>query len=110
MTTFKNPLIFMPYLLVILGILSMLINPVVTIVISILMWLVSIIIPWRHREQPVLKYQLAPVCLAALLLEQWAFYPIVRPLWHTLLIDLTILGVGSFAIWMLYQTRNDSKH
>ncbi|MGX6394532.1 hypothetical protein [Lactiplantibacillus pentosus] len=50
MTTFKNLLIFMPYLLAILGILSMLINPVVTIVISILMWLVSIIIPWRHRE------------------------------------------------------------
>jgi hypothetical protein len=100
----------MPYLLAILGILSMLINPVVTIVISILMWLVSIIIPWRHREQPVLKYQLAPVCLAALLLEQWAFYPVVRPLWHTLLIDLAILGVGSFAIWMLYQTRHDPKH
>ncbi|MBO2729030.1 hypothetical protein [Lactiplantibacillus plantarum] len=108
MTTFKNPLMTTPYLLAAIATLTMLVNPLTTVILSVLIWLSGITLVWLHRQQRWLRFFYAPVFLYTFLLEQWYFSPSTQPLTETILINLAILGIAIFSTWAAYQLRHDA--
>ncbi|WEE36210.1 hypothetical protein [Lactiplantibacillus paraplantarum] len=108
MTVLKNPLITTPYLIATIATLTMLVSPLVTLILSVLIWLSGSTIILLHRQQRLFNFLFAPVFLYAFLLEQWYSSSTSQPLIQTILVNLAILGIAMFSAWVAYQLSHDA--